>query len=947
MIGVLTILTALAADPGGPHGSTVVIPRDLYLALRAEHEEPPAEPPDPWVARRALTIDVGPEELSLDGSWSVEVPRPGWIELPLVGPEWRVERVTVDGKPQPLRVVNGTTVLVARLERDAVVRVAATLAGNSRVGVPFQLLAAPVGTVTVRSKDAVVKLVNGEQAVARVGDRFWTGERSLVLTTSQSAPEARTGEQVVGRVGLGVTVGDADVRLSARLQYRIAKGAFDQVVFELDGAARDLEVTGPLVEGVTRSGRQVIVALKRREDVLVELDARWSEPLPDDDVASFAVPTVTPQGTYRVERSMQLARTGDREIVPAMDGWTGVASAELPDVGRGLVEGTPTSAWVGATPRTASLSLLRFQPVSGPATLVDVAAVNAALSRDGRLLYRVHYTVRNDRGDFLRVTLPPGQRLLSARVGGEPARVAREGDVLLVPLLKSVETVQGLLDFPVQLVILGDGEVFDRKEERPVAFPVVDAPVAVSRVELALPQGWSSELEDGERYVVDAFSEGEGITYGFKSGDANIARADSLYQDALQAWMSNDFDEAQSALDTLRDLGASNENIGRLQSNLDVVLNDAKTGESEALARRVKDQARARAVDDDRKQKELEEAADKALDAGDYDRAEAVYQEALQIGQKLEMLEQDESREQSSWNASVSGKLSKAREFKAKNKADNQVYKERTEIDFEGVDVTGDLVEPQGTLALERVTRSPMDVVREEEMRAAEERRKREESEAYRKAEEAAKAAAVRAEAERMAFERAEVERATRESEERPVSEARLAAEAAARRAAEEAARSEAESRRAAQEAVVKQLQEAGVASGFVEINLADEEEGLDAIGLSATGLGASGSGRGGGGIAFGAKKSAPPPSPPMVAQPQPPPPPPPPAQFVAGGLPEPAPEPVVAASDTFDALQVTATDQDVVIPTFGEVVRYQHLILPAGVPAEVVVRAKAKRGTR
>jgi hypothetical protein len=60
----------------------------------------------------------------------------------------------------------------------------------------------------------------------------------------------------------------------------------------------------------------------------------------------------------------------------------------------------------------------------------------------------------------------------------------------------------------------------------------------------------------------------------------------------------------------------------------------------------------------------------------------------------------------------------------------------------------------------------------------------------------------------------------------------------------------------------------------------------------------------------------------------------------------EPAPSapPVVPA---FEPLEVTAASRDIVVPTFGEVVRYQHLILPRGAAPTVRVVMKAPRGER
>ena len=43
-----------------------------------------------------------------------------------------------------------------------------------------------------------------------------------------------------------------------------------------------------------------------------------------------------------------------------------------------------------------------------------------------------------------------------------------------------------------------------------------------------------------------------------------------------------------------------------------------------------------------------------------------------------------------------------AQDKKVEEKEREVIYKERTEIDFEGVDITGELIKPQGKLVLDR-----------------------------------------------------------------------------------------------------------------------------------------------------------------------------------------------------------------------------------------------------
>ncbi len=262
-----------------------------------------------------------------------------------------------------------------------------------------------------------------------------------------------------------------------------------------------------------------------------------------------------------------------------------------------------------------------------------------------------------------------------------------------MPLQRSVDTVSGLLSFPVEVALLGDGAVpWARREQRALPLPRLDAPVAVTRVTLHLPPGYRSRLQPGDGEVVAAFTRGDGIHYGMGVGEVGAAEADALFQSAVKGWLGNNFDSAQADLDRLRALGAKNENIERLQGNLDLIAGKDKGGKAnaskqdESVNRRIREQARARAAADQVAQQELQAQADNSRKSGDYKAAESQYRQALAVGDRLAKLEQRESVEQSSVNAAlldelestkkeaqavaqvqVAGKKGRGRKFKAKS----------------------------------------------------------------------------------------------------------------------------------------------------------------------------------------------------------------------------------------------------------------------------------------
>jgi hypothetical protein len=527
----------------------------------------------------------------------------------------------------------------------------------------------------------------------------------------------------VARVGMGLTVGEGEVMGRARVSWQVRRGAIPQVAFDATGVGADLEVSGPAVSSWERSGDRVTVQLNALEDAGVALDVSWSTGLSRADSAVVSLPQIRPDA-FRTESSLQLARDGELEVVPELGGWTPVGADELPAWGQDLVLGAATASYSAGGSPGGSLSLLRFTPVAAPAVVVDVAAVVGAVAEDGHVLMRAQYQVRNERAAHMRVTAPPGLRLLGARVSGQSIAPATDGDVWLVPLARSVETVEGLLSFPVEVVLVGDLPDWERRHDGVVPLPRVDAPVAVQRVTLHLPAGYQNLLDVGEKGRVSDFSEGDSITYGFAVGDeAKAAEADALFQQAVDAWMGNEFEEVSGYLDELEGIGAGNENIDRLRSNLAVLDEDEESddGQNVALTRRVKEQAKARSLEDQRARDDALREAEEAELAGDYEAASSNYEVAWSLGEKLGKLEQKESSSVAKKKQeSVSAKLDNARVNKKKAdkereknvqvvQAQNQPEQDqRADIDLKVLDPVADpnvVIATTGeTISLETIT---------------------------------------------------------------------------------------------------------------------------------------------------------------------------------------------------------------------------------------------------
>jgi hypothetical protein len=745
-VGIIDETVETDSDPGSRQ---VSIDGWRWESLRAiaELEEPVVKPPGPWAADRQVQIERATDGVRIRVTWALEALEAGWLTGPLIGPVtgMRVESVTWVGRD--LGVTSTPAGEEIALEMKAKSRGALKLVvfvpadqlpGGVDGSIGVWLMPAVHGELRLTGaapEGLVGELVADGQARRMIDGRFWAGEAQLSLSwvDATTVSDDAGGPLAVAQSGVGLTFGDGEVRGRARVSWLLRRGQLESVSIDTAGLGRDLEVVGPNVHEWVRNGDRIDITLKEPVDGRFDVDLRWTQGLPEGAEAQLAAPRISPQQAYRTETFMQIARDGELEVVPELSGWSAVASTELPEWAGGYIQGTATATYRhDGENGGARFDLLRFVPLSGPPVLVDVAAYEIATTDEGRSLVHARYDVRNERASHLRVELPDGSRMLGVRVNGEtvtPTREASSTDANAqawrIPLVRSLESVKGSLSFPVEVIYIGEADSWAKKESRELQLPALDAPVAVSRVQVYLPPNYENRVAMGEFQRVSDFSEGGGITYGLGVGASSeqVGRADELYREALSSWMDNDFRQAQSSLDQLSQLGASNMNIEGLQGNLDLVQGrvdeddkQAGGGQSAVVSRRIKDQANMRAADDRLTLLEKAREADELEAQGQYDEAEQKLAEAKELGDQLALLEQTESQEQIVYNQVLSSKSARvADKKKRKVSRESEATKSGKKggklsvYDFEDDGVEGELLRPEGSAVRSRGSDSDAD----------------------------------------------------------------------------------------------------------------------------------------------------------------------------------------------------------------------------------------------
>ncbi len=672
---VLPLLLAVLATRAAPGAETGVAVVPLH-ALPGPTPEVPEAPPRSWTAD-TLAIRLAPGEesvLSLDVAFQALAP--GWADVSVAGCGLTVASATLDGRPAALPChPDGQRHLVARLSGVHHLRVEGVAATP---GATLTLPILPAGRARVEV-DAPGLDVDVDGAARTGPGRFDLAAVPALSVRWRPAGAAGCRPRVLTvESAAAFSVGDGEVEGQAVLRFRAVHAPIDAVSFRLPGAPDDVGVEGPGVLTHARAGDRVTVRLAAPVEGPFEVRVRMRAPAAADG-RSRPLPLPVPLDAEPLGAWVTVAAADTALVVPEPgQGLEPVATRALPGWATGLAPGIPLAAWrSGGRAYALAARVLDVRPVDAPPTFVDEARYTVAYADHGRLLVRARFQVRNDRNAFLAVAPPPGCAVLGVRVAGRTLEPVRDASGrVLVPLEKSLEGLTGLVAFPVEVTLLGREAAWAPRGRRTLVAPAVDAPVARAVWEVILPpgvrfrgaSGAAEEVRDDDVHD-GTLAYGRGVARGERRvlseedlGDedrdceaARRCRSDGdrlssdlsveVFSRAYRAYQENAFGEAGALLDEALTLDPDNAPAQALRGNVQV-LTGADDEADAAQARRLKDLAAARAVDDRLEQRRQERAAEEALRAGDLDAAEAALTGVAETGHRLAAVEQKESVEQ-------------------------------------------------------------------------------------------------------------------------------------------------------------------------------------------------------------------------------------------------------------------------------------------------------------
>ncbi|MCP4217683.1 MAG: hypothetical protein GY765_23775 [bacterium] len=164
-------------------------------------------------------------------------------------------------------------------------------------------------------------------------------------------------------------------------------------------------------------------------------------------------------------------------------------------------------------PYNLDIALHKHEQLEGISTVIESAVGTALFLRDGKMLHKMEYTLRNSYKQFMELELPPDASIWTVIVDNKREKASRnkKGKVL-IPLVRSSGNGDLLKAFKVQLIYTRPFEQFSVKGGNRFFFPKTDIFINKIRMEMYLPEGYSYSFDKGEwKEVVPAPVRGKAV----------------------------------------------------------------------------------------------------------------------------------------------------------------------------------------------------------------------------------------------------------------------------------------------------------------------------------------------------------------------------------------------------------------------------------------------------
>lgn len=480
-------------------GGNVVLTREEFQRL-VDQMRPPGGPgvPPPFshlITRAVYSGRLLGNDTAFTATFDVHVLTDGaYLEIPILPQSVALRQVKVDGQPALIVRGNGTHQIVLATPGPHTIEAAFALRARDSSGprrIDLSILETPITLlelelpmsgidVDVPQAQQLALAPNEDETGTVVNAVIAPGNAISIQWRTEVAVADKVPAKIYSEVHQVVSVDDNVLQLHAEVRLDILHSEIERIALTLPRGMNVLSVSGDGVGEWSEDLDSNVVSIDvpftyaRKGPAILMVSAE--QPLQEKSLTtSFAGLRVTGAVRETGFLGVEVRTSGEVSVVEHR----GLEQIGVPRLPQALQTRSVKPLMHGfrftSHPYALVLSVLQHEKIEVPVAAISAANAVTLFTRDGKMVYRVVYQVRNSAKQFLTLDMPEGADIWTVFVDQQPVESAINGDgALLVPLVRSRVVDQQLADFPVEVVYCMVGDRFAPAATRQAQLPSVD-----------------------------------------------------------------------------------------------------------------------------------------------------------------------------------------------------------------------------------------------------------------------------------------------------------------------------------------------------------------------------------------------------------------------------------------------------------------------------------------